>query len=66
MNGRNEFYRLYKTAQDDPEWFTMNLRASSSGIIFPKELAALKRDMPECDYEQEYENDFDVAGRGNP
>jgi hypothetical protein len=26
----------------------------------------LKRDMPEGDYAQEYENDFDVAGRGNP
>jgi len=65
VNGRNEFYKLYKTAQDDPEWFTMNLRAGSSGIIWPKELAALKRDMPEGDYQQEYENDFDVAAKGS-
>ena len=48
MNGRNEFYKLYKDALEQPdEWFTMNLRASTSGIIWPKELTALKRDMPE-------------------
>jgi hypothetical protein len=32
---------------------TVRVSTSSSGIIWPKELAALKRDMPECDYEQE-------------
>lgn len=66
VNGRNEFYRLFKDAEAQPdEWFSMNLRASTSGIIAPKELAGLKRDMPDEDYRQEYENDFDVAAKGS-
>lgn len=66
VNGRNEFYDLYQTALGAPDdWFVMNLRASTSGIIVAKELAALKRDMPEPDYLQEYENDFDVAAKGS-
>lgn len=66
VNGRNEFYRLFKDAEAQPdEWFAMNLKASASGIIAAKELASLKRDMPDEDYRQEYENDFDVAAKGS-
>jgi hypothetical protein len=66
VNGRNEFYRIYKAALEAPdEWSTMNLRASSSGLLPPKELAALRGQMSEGDYQQEYENDFDVAAKGS-
>jgi phage terminase large subunit len=66
VNGRNEFYRLYKAALEQPdEWFAMNLKAGTSGLIDPRELKALRRDMSEADYAQEYENDFDVAAKGS-
>lgn len=66
VQGRNEFYKLYQMAQASPDdWFSMNLRASQSEIIATRELAALRREMPEPDYLQEYENDFDVAAKGS-
>lgn len=66
VNGRNEFYRLFKSAEEQPdEWFSMNLKADSSGLIDQRELQALKRDMPDEDYRQEYLNDFDVAAKGS-
>jgi phage terminase large subunit len=64
VNGRNDFCKLYETHRDDPEWFTMNLKASASGLIDPDELAALKADMTDDEYRQEYENDFSVAAKG--
>jgi hypothetical protein len=66
VNGRNAFHALYEGAKKAPdEWFSMNLRASVSGLIDKRELAALKNDMPSEDYRQEYENDFDVAAKGS-
>lgn len=66
VNGRNEFHRLHQMALANPEeWFTMNLRASVSGILPPEELDALRREMPEADFRQEFENDFDVATKGS-
>lgn len=65
VNGRNEFCKLYEGHRDDPEWFTMNLKASKSGLIDKDELAALKADMSDDEYQQEYENDFSVAAKGS-
>ena len=66
VNGRNEFYRIYKAALEAPdELFTMNLRASLSGLLPPKELAALRGQMSDAEYQQEFENDFDVAAKGS-
>jgi phage terminase large subunit len=65
VNGRNEFCKLYESHRDDPEWFTMNLRASQSGLIDADELAALKLEMSDEEYLQEYENDFSVATKGS-
>lgn len=66
VQGRNDFYDLYNEALKAPdEWFTMNLKASQSGLIDAKELAALRRQMSAEEYAQEYENDFDTAARGS-
>jgi hypothetical protein len=66
VQGRNDFYDLYHEALKQPdEWFTMNLRASQSGLIDAAELAALRRQMSEEEYAQEYENDFDTAAKGS-
>jgi hypothetical protein len=65
VNGRNEFCKLYESHRGEPDWFTMNLRASESGLIEADELAALKADMSDDEYQQEYENDFSVAAKGS-
>lgn len=66
VNGRNEFHTLHQAALADPEnWFSMNLKASSSGIIDDEELASLRASMSDEAYRQEYENDFDVAAKGS-
>jgi phage terminase large subunit len=65
VNGRNEFWKLYSDAQDDPEWYSMDLKADASGILPEKELAALRKQMSDEDYRQEYLNDWDVATKGS-
>jgi phage terminase large subunit len=66
VNGRNEFYRLYRQAQEAPEdWFSTNLKAEETGVIAPSELKSLKREMSEAEFAQEFGNDFDVAAKGS-
>jgi len=62
--GKNEFWRLYENAKGDPEWFHMILRASESGILVAEELAALRKEMSEDQYNQEMECSFEAAIRG--
>jgi phage terminase large subunit len=62
--GKNEFWRLYENAKNDPEWFHMILRASESGILAAEELAALRKEMSEDQYNQEMECSFEAAIRG--
>ena len=59
--GRNEFFRIYDKARLDPEWFTMFLPASASGIIDDAELSSARKAMGEQSYAREYECDFSAA-----
>lgn len=59
--GKNAFYARHVEACANPaEWFSLVLKASSSGIIAADELASLKAGMPEHVFRQEYECDFTV------
>jgi phage terminase large subunit len=62
--GKNEFFRLYENAKKDPAWFHMMLKASDSGIIAPDELADLRSEMGEDQYQQEFECSFEAAIKG--
>ena len=62
--GRDHFYRLYAEAAKDPEWFTMMLRASETGIIPQAELDSARKTMTAERYDQEYECSFDAAVPG--
>src|SRR6202012_566509 len=62
--GKNEFYRLYQNALKDEAWFHMILKASESSIIAPTELADLRREMGEDQYQQEFECSFEAAIKG--
>ena len=62
--GKNEFWRLYQNAKNNPEWFHMILKASESGIIPEAELSDLRKEMSEDQYNQEFECSFEAAIRG--
>src|SRR6476659_5412365 len=62
--GKNEFHRLYQNALKDEMWFHMILKASESGIIAPTEMADLRREMGEDQYQQEFECSFEAAIKG--
>lgn len=62
--GKNHFYDTYKRSQTDAGWFSMILKASTSGIISSEELSLIRSNMDVSDYEQEFECSFDAALRG--
>lgn len=62
--GRNEFHRIWKRSEDDPDWFSVMLRASETGLIDADELKLAKRDLTEDQYAQEFECSFDAAVQG--
>lgn len=63
--GKNLFYDLHRAAEgNDKEWYTLTLKASTSGIISPQELDALRRQMDPEEFAQEYECSFDAALKG--
>ncbi len=62
--GKGPFWKLYQDAVTNPEWFTLVLKASESGIIPPDELRDIRRGTPAHIYEQEYEVSFAVGRLG--
>lgn len=62
--GRNGFYDLYEMAKKNQTWYTQAFKASETGIISPEELKALKEEMGEDAFNQEFECSFDAAVKG--
>lgn len=62
--GRNEFWKIYDEATRDPDWYSILLRASETGLIDAAELADARKSMTENAYLQEYECSFDAAIQG--
>jgi len=62
--GKNHFYDIHKKAASTPEWFSMFLKASQSGILAQDELDLIKSQMDGSDYDQEFECSFDAALKG--
>jgi len=62
--GRNTFWDIYDNATTDPEWFSMALKASESGILPESELHAARSMMSSDAYNQEYECSFQAAVQG--
>jgi len=63
--GRNGFWEVFDNARRDPEWFTLELRASKTGLIPDHELDSARRDMTPEAYAQEFECSFDAAILGS-
>ena len=62
--GRNQFFDIYRQAEDDPGWSRFFLPASITGILPQSELDAAKRDMTPEQYAQEFECSFEAAIMG--
>ena len=62
--GKNEFWEVYNRAKGDPDWFTLMLKASETGIIDDDELMDARQTMGEDRYEQEFECSFEAAITG--
>jgi hypothetical protein len=62
--GENAFYEVYERSVDDPEWFSLMLKSSQTGILPPDELRAARRDMTVEQFAQEYECSFQAALQG--
>lgn len=59
--GRNHFWKVFNGAIDNPEWFTMTLRASETKLLPDEELEAARKVMTPEQYEQEFECSFQAA-----
>lgn len=59
--GRNHFADVWNQAQDNPDWYSLMLKASQTGIISAEELADARASMSEDQYNQEFECSFDAA-----
>jgi hypothetical protein len=59
--GRNDFWRVFEQARGSDDWFALQLKASSSGLIDANELADARAMMTPEQYAQEYECSFDAA-----
>lgn len=59
--GKNGFWEIHDAAQRDPNWFSLVLKASTTGILSSGELADAARSMSEDEYAQEFECSFEAA-----
>jgi phage terminase large subunit len=62
--GKNEFWRIYSSGVNDPEWYAAMHKASETGLIPQAELDAARKSLTEDQYNQEYECSFDAAIQG--
>jgi phage terminase large subunit len=67
--GKNRFFDLYNFAKremryDRTDWFAAMYKASDTGVLAQKELEALRREMGDELYRQEYECDFLASNKG--
>lgn len=62
--GRNAFYDVFKLSEESPDWFSLRLKASETGIIPESELNALRAQMSANEFNREMECDFDAAVEG--
>ena len=59
--GKNQFWQRYRQALENPDWFTMKLTATASGLLDRQELLSMQAEMSEDAWRQEMECDFDAA-----
>lgn len=63
-SGKNDFWRVHQNAVSDPDWYSLVLKASQSGLLPQSELDDMRGMLSADTYAQELECDFDAAIRG--
>lgn len=63
--GRNDFYQIHEYAEASPDWYSLVLRASHTGIVPQSELDDLRSMLTAEQYQQELECSFDAAILGS-
>lgn len=63
--GRNDFWRVHEYAMRSPDWFSLVLRASQTGIVSQSELDDMRSMLTPEQYQQEMECSFDAAILGS-
>jgi phage terminase large subunit len=63
--GRNDFHAIHEYAERSPEWYSLVLRASQTGIVPQSELDDLRATLTPEQYQQELECSFDAAILGS-
>lgn len=59
--GRNQFYDIYQHSNVNDDWLGIMIKASTSGLLHPDEMASLQLELTEDAWRQEMECDFDAA-----
>ena len=59
--GRNQFYDFYELSKKDDRWFSLTIKADTSGLLDNEELEQLKAQMSEGQYDQEMLCSFTAA-----
>jgi phage terminase large subunit len=62
--GKNIFWKIHQESMVNPDWFSLTLRASTSGILSEVELRDIRKGTPEHVFRQEYECDFNIGRPG--
>ena len=62
--GKNHFYDIYQRSIQEPNWFSLTLKANDTGILDQEEIQELKGQMSEDQFAQEFECDFTAAVLG--
>lgn len=57
-NGKNHFFDVLQTSQQNPDWYSCVLRASETNIVDAEELRDAQLTMTNEEYEREYECSF--------
>lgn len=63
--GKNEFWDIWDTAQEDPDWYKLMLKWQDTNILDKGEIEAARSMMGEDEFEQEFNCSFDAAIRGS-
>ncbi len=63
--GLNHFAEHWDKAQSNDDWFTLELKASETGLLDPAELASSRQQMSEEQYLAEYECSFAASVVGS-
>lgn len=59
--GKNAFYDVFQRSVTDPDWFSLMLKASDSGLLSDAEIKDMRKSMSAEQADQELECSFDAA-----